>query len=194
MSNTNYHNNQDQPGSIELFSGNRFTPLEPDVDAVDITDIAHSLSRNCRYNGHVPGFYSVAEHSILMSYAVIDFVPDDEQAETSMWALLHDATEAYMPDMPRPIKGLLNGFDEAEEQLLRTIAEAFRLSWPMPDIVEKMDNIILADEARQLMTSGGEDWHLPEEGIGIEVYGWNYEFAEAQFLRRYWTLKKRRES
>lgn len=190
---TEYHegqeNNQEgNGGSIELRSGRRFHPLTPDPAEVEISDIAHSLARNCRYNGHVPGFYSVAEHSVLMSYAVPDFVDGSAQIE-KMWCLLHDASEAYLPDMPRPVKSLLKGFDEAEERIHQCIAERFDLPYPIPEVVEWMDDVILADEARQLMKSGGEDWFLPEPGIGIEVYGWDYQFAQAQFLKRFHQLE-----
>lgn len=180
-------------GSIELASGGRFFPLDPDSESILIEDIAHSLARNCRYNGHVPGFYSVAEHSTLMSYAITNYT-DEKGVELPLWALLHDATEAYLPDMPRPVKSLVSGFEEAEQRLRETVAEAFDLEMPIPDKVEWMDDAILADEARQLMKSGGEDWYLPEEGVGIEVHGWDHMFAEAQFLRRFADLNQQRGS
>lgn len=201
MTKTDYHKGQDDKdngrgGSIELYSGERFHPLDPDPSMVNIDDIAHSLSLNCRYNGHTKGFYSVAEHSVLMSRHIINLCAGEDrptQVDLAFQALLHDASETYLPDMPRPIKGLVDGFDEAEERLQQVIAEAFDMSFPIPGLVHKMDNIILADEARQLMTSGGEDWYLPEDGIGIEVFCWTPDFAKQQFLTRFYNLKTERK-
>lgn len=81
------------------YSGRAFWPLDPRADEIDPLDIAHALSMLCRYGGHVRRFYSVAEHCVLMSHAVAP--------EHALWALLHDATEAYMVDLPRPINRIL---------------------------------------------------------------------------------------
>ena len=75
-------------GWIQVHSGGRFFPLEPDLDDISITDIAHSLSMVCRYGGHCLRFYSVAEHCVLLSHTV--------DPEFARWALLHDAAEAYV--------------------------------------------------------------------------------------------------
>jgi hypothetical protein len=81
---------------MQTFTGRAFYPLDPRPEDIDPVDIAHALSLICRYGGHSSRFYSVAEHCVLMSHAVAP--------EHALWALLHDATEAYLGDMIRPLK------------------------------------------------------------------------------------------
>lgn len=82
---------------IQTFSGKKFFPLEPEKNEYDIHDIAHALSLKCRFGGHCQRFYSVAEHCVR--------VADIVAPESKLWALLHDAAEAYLPDVCQPIKG-----------------------------------------------------------------------------------------
>jgi hypothetical protein len=135
-----------QCGTIVTFSGKQIDPLNPDPASINITDIAHALSNQCRFTGHVREFYSVAEHSIRC----IDLVPQEDQA----WALMHDASEAYLSDIARPVKyqlGLGDIYREAEETLMVVIAERFGLPWPMPESVHEADDIMLRSEQRDLM-------------------------------------------
>ena len=81
---------------IQTFSGGCFWPLDPRSSEVDIHDIAQSLAMTPRYRGHTVRFYSVAEHSVLVSRAV--------PPEYALWGLLHDAAEAYTADIPSPLK------------------------------------------------------------------------------------------
>ena len=110
---------------IQTYTGRRFHPLAPRADELDLVDIAHALSLNCRFNGHCRCFYSVAEHCVR----VADILPP----ELALWGLLHDAAEAYLADVPRPAKQQMPQFVAAEDRLLRVIVEHFGLSWPMPD-------------------------------------------------------------
>src|SRR5438128_12538670 len=80
---------------MQTYTGRAFYPLDPRLDDICIEDIAHALSMLCRYGGQCQEFYSVAEHSVLMSYAV--------NPQHALWALLHDATESYMGDLIRPL-------------------------------------------------------------------------------------------
>src|SRR5689334_2642685 len=112
---------------MQTFTGRRFYPLSPRPGEIDPADIAHALSLLCRYGGHVDRFYSVAEHCVLMSQAV---APEDALA-----ALLHDATEAYVVDVPRPLKRQLAGYREIEEQVWFAIAYRFRLDYELPAAV-----------------------------------------------------------
>lgn len=179
-------------GSIETYTGRMFQPLSPTANSISVIDIAHALSMNCRYNGHCKSFYSVAEHCVLMSRSNfiddIDVVDENTKQTYRKWALLHDATETYLPDMPRPIKSLVNGFDESEEQLHQAIAEKFGLPYPIPSVVHKMDNMILKDEASELMHSGGDNkfWVFTEEGeLGVEIQNWQPHKAEKEFIDRF---------
>ncbi|MDO4254358.1 MAG: hypothetical protein Q4C81_04310 [Kocuria sp.] len=81
---------------MQTYTGRRFYPLDSRPEDVDVVDVAHALSMQCRYNGHVRLFMSVAEHCVLVSRLV--------PSEHALWGLLHDATEAYVGDMVRPLK------------------------------------------------------------------------------------------
>lgn len=81
---------------MQTYTGRRLFPMDPSPADVDIIDIAHALSMQCRYNGHVRRFMSVAEHCVLIS--------ENVPAQDALWGLLHDATEAYVGDMIRPLR------------------------------------------------------------------------------------------
>jgi hypothetical protein len=128
---------------IQTYSGGRFWPLDPRAEEVEIIDIAHALSQICRYNGHCRMFYSVAQHSMLVAAAC--------SAENRLWGLMHDAAEAYLADVVRPVKHCLEGWEAIEERVLRAIAERFGLAWPVPAEVKEIDTRILINEKRDLM-------------------------------------------
>lgn len=133
------------PSAIQTRYG-KFDPIHPDPKFLDINDIAHALSQLCRYGGHTSQFYSVAQHSILVS----SYLPQ----EYCLWGLMHDATEAYLCDLPRPIKmfsKIGEPYREIEQRLMEVIAARFGLSMPIPEIVKHMDNWILLAEARDLL-------------------------------------------
>ncbi len=123
---------------IMTYTKKKFYPLAPKREDIDIEDIAHSLSMLCRFNGHCPKFYSVAEHSILVS----SLLPD----EYKLWGLLHDAGEAYLSDIPRPIKNSLKGFENYEDKILKEVIEKHALIFPMPKEVKKADDDMLEIE------------------------------------------------
>jgi hypothetical protein len=160
--------------------GREFRPLNPRVEDVDIRDIAHALSNMCRFNGHVREFYSVAQHSVLVSNLL------DDEPEYALWGLLHDATEAYLPDVTRPIKSHIEGFCDIEDRLMAVIAEAFNLfpAWPMPKEVKLADNRLLVTEQRDLClgyTPSLEDVEpLPEVIEPLEPI-----VARIRFLQRF---------
>ncbi|SCW39184.1 hypothetical protein SAMN05216370_0897 [Pseudomonas peli] len=141
-------------------SGRKFDLANPTADMVDPADIAHSLSMQCRFNGHTSSFYSVAQHC----YLVADLVP----AEDQLAALLHDATEAYVGDMVRPLKEEMrecaryNGttcmYDVTEQSVWEAICERFDLSPVLPPSVKHADLVALATEKRDLMPSHPEPW------------------------------------
>lgn len=148
-------------------SGRKFDLANPTADMVDPTDIAHSLSMQCRFNGHTRAFYSVAQHC----YLVADLVP----AEHQLPALLHDATEAYVGDLVRPLKegmrafaermGVCDLYDDTERRVWTAICECFDLDPILPDCVKNADLVALATEKRDLMPELPEPWPCLE---GIE--------------------------
>lgn len=162
---------------MQTYTGGRFWPLDPRPEEVVPEDIAHALSLICRYGGHATRFYSVAEHCVLLSYAV--------SPEHALWALLHDAAEAYVGDMVRPLKRSMPDYRAVEDGVLRTIAYRFDLSWPMPAEVSVADNRILRNERASVVTLTGDYWPTDDlEPLPVKIVGWQPEFAEVCYLDR----------
>ena len=140
---------------VSTYLGNRFYPLEPRIDKLDIEDIAHGLAFQCRFNGQTCQFYSVAQHSLIVSSLVAD--------ELKFAALLHDAAEAYLGDMVKPLKILLPAFAQIEDQVTSLIAQEFKLDFGNYAPIKNADLIALATEKRDLMPYSVEDWdHLTD--------------------------------
>lgn len=168
---------------IQTYVGKQFWPLEPRPEDLDIRDIAHSLSLQCRFNGHCRVFYSVAEHSVR--------VAEQLPAELALWGLLHDAAEAYLGDLTRPLKrqAAAQWFNDAEDQLLQVIANSFGLVWPMPAAVRVADDVLLVTEARDLMVEPPADWQMEAEPLPSPIEPLAPTAAEALFLERYEALR-----
>lgn len=142
------------PDCIRTVSGQYINVFDPNPDTIIIEDIAHALSMQCRFGGHLPGFYSVAEHS----YGCALRVPD----EYKLAALMHDASEAYLLDIPRPIKNRLSNYKDIEERLMQMIAYKFGFAWPMPKEVKEMDEYMLKFEWGAYMLGGLMGWAQPK--------------------------------
>ena len=170
---------------MQTFTGRRFYPLSPRPEELEPADIAHALSLLCRFGGHVDRFYSVAEHCVLMSQAV--------SPANALAALLHDATEAYVVDVPRPLKRQLPGYREIEEQVWFAIAYRFGLDFELPAEVHDADNRILVNE-RQALLSHAEDWPsiTALEPLPIEIVGWPPAAAELHYSTRLAELLEQR--
>lgn len=142
---------------FETYTGKYFYFADPRPEMVCLPDIAHALAHQCRFNGHTKRFYSVAEHSVLVSH----YVPLHRAAE----GLFHDAAEAYYSDVPRPLKQALwvakdprtvgettmSHFRELEQKLLCIIFAKFGLKWPEPKEVRRIDNELLVTEYMTLV-------------------------------------------
>jgi len=163
---------------IQTFTGRKFFPGDPRPEDFDIADVAHALSLLCRFNGHCRRFYSVAEHSVRVSAIC--------PPERALWGLLHDLGEAYLGDMPRPIKLDLPAFSAAEDRLLQVACGVFGLPWPMPAEVKRADDLLLATELRDLMAPPADDWKLREAPLAeLRIEPWPAEEAERAYLARY---------
>lgn len=162
---------------MQTFSGVEFYPLDPRHDEINIQDIAHALSMACRFSGHCLRFYSVAEHSVHVAEAAPDGM--------KLVALLHDASEAYLADVIRPIKPSLTGYAGIEENLMQAIAKRFGFGWPMPSEVKRLDNAILADERDQVMATPPRDWCLAEPPLGVKLQCWSPAEAEFRFTHAF---------
>lgn len=131
----------DKANCIRTYSGRYVDPLNLDPTQIDIIDIAHALSNQCRFGGHTQTFYSVAEHSVMVS--VHPSIPD----ELRLAALLHDASEAYLVDIPTPIKHRLPQYMAAEEHAMRAIMNAFGFDWAkVAGLIKVADHDCLAIE------------------------------------------------
>jgi hypothetical protein len=159
---------------MQTYTGKQFWPLDPRIDEIDIRDIAHALAYTCRYNGHCNTFYSIAEHSVVMSGFA--------SPENRLAALLHDAAEAYICDVPRPLKKHLAGYGLIEATLEGLIAEKFDLPWPWPEEIKILDERILADERDQLMATPPADWALRHPPLNAYLPCWRPAEAETVFL------------
>ncbi len=164
---------------MQTYTGRAFYPLNPEPDNIDPEDIAHALSMLCRYGGHTRRFYSVAEHCVLMSHAV--------PLEHALWALLHDATEAYMSDLIAPLKAWMPEYRAAEARLMEAICERFRLPPYSPWQVKDADLRILLDERAALLTTPPQEWDLSIETaqpLGVTIHCWTPAQAERRYRER----------
>lgn len=132
------------PDCIRTYRGKYINVFEPTPEMICIEDIAHSLSMQCRFAGHLPQFYSVAQHSILCCQLITE-------KEHKLAALLHDASEAYLLDIPKPIKNKLGNYKEVEDNLMSVIAKKFGFAYPLHDKVKEVDNYMLEWEWNSLM-------------------------------------------
>lgn len=163
---------------IQTHSGRQFFPFDPSRSEIVVEDIAHALSNTCRFTGHVKVFYSVAQHSVL----VASLVP----VLDALTGLLHDASEAYLCDIPSPIKPGIPKYKELELAVEARIAEVFDTQFPMPDTVRHADQVAVATEARDLMANPPTLWKIPAAPLpGIHITPWTPERAEQEFLALY---------
>lgn len=182
-----------EPGPfMQTLTGRRMNPLDASPEDIDPDDIAGALANICRFGGHSRAFYSVAQHSVI----VCDLLAErGGSPDELMAALLHDAAEAYLGDLPHPIKHrseLGAAFREAEHRLEAVIAARFDL----PDaraLIKPLDRAMLATERRIFSE---ETWRWPElddaEPLDIEIEPWPPERAAREFRERFERLERAR--
>ena len=164
----------------QMSTGRAVYPLDLRSEDVDPLDIAHSLSLMCRFNGHCKAFYSVAEHSLRVLKCVQDANLD---LSVQQWALMHDAAEAYMTDIPRPIKRSISGWKEVEARIEEAISEKFGIPLPIPAAVKHADSTLLATEARDLMAPPPQAWEPLPDPVREKIVPLPWYVAEARFLK-----------
>jgi hypothetical protein len=163
--------NERQGGCYGTFTNVIFYPMDPRSEEVRPEDIAHALSNRARWSGHSKRFYSVAEHSLRVM-AVATELAIERRISTSLvgpYGLLHDANEAYLPDVPRPVKPFIPGWLAIEARVQEVALERFSLPPPpaeVAEIVDDADAILLSIEARELFD---EDHYAVKKIPPIEV-------------------------
>lgn len=173
---------------IQTFTGGIFHLLETNPDEIDIFDIAHSLSQQCRFTGHTREFYSVAEHSYFASLIV--------PSEDAMWALMHDSSEAYLADLNRPLKHYTElgpAYKKIEDRVMSEICKKFGLDPVQPKSVHDADVQMLYAEKAQIMSrlDWETKWSLDEKAAPVVLKCWPPKKAEHKFLTRYFELKEK---
>ena len=173
---------------FRTFAGLHVHVFDPRAEEICIEDIAHSLSQICRFVGHTTVFYSVAQHSVLVSQHV--------PREDALWGLLHDAGEAYICDMPAPLKHdpRMSVYRDTEDLLMAAICARYDLRPEMPLSVKIADKRLLATEFRDVTTMDDPDWIRLECGFeplsDYRIASWAPSFAESMFLDRFEELTK----
>lgn len=160
---------------IILLSGGYFDFVDMDQSKYVIEDIAHNLSRICRYTGAVNKHFSVAQHSVVVSYAV----PEDH----ALAALLHDASEAFMSDLNSPLKALLPQYKALELKVEKHIFNRFNLPFPMHPDIKVADTAVFLAENRDLR--GVVSFAGSIEAYPKKIIPWTAEKAKREFIKRY---------
>ena len=167
---------------IRVFTGRLLDSLNPSPDDIDIRDIAHALARMPRFAGHTHRFYSVGEHCLRCLQYV-------ENGDFALEMLLHAASEAYLMDIPKPIKHRLPDYVQAEKKLENSIDIAFGLnSIYFKNLIKEIDNIVLQEELVYLFEERGihmPNWYRAQRKM---------EHVEDMFLEKFeklWTQKER---
>lgn len=168
----------DKQGKIRTFTRKLVNPLAMRPEDIDIVDIAHHLSNECRYSGACPEFYSVSQHSYLVSLA------QSGGPELQLAALLHDAAEAYLKDLASPVKHspLLQGYCEVEEALMRTIFETFGLEFDLLAQTKRADDWALHYEMNSF-------WHPEKLNGEPSIVPWTPKEAERAFMSQFLYLR-----
>lgn len=176
------------PNYITTYSREHFYPTEPEASKIHIEDIAHALSLICRGNGHVTTFWSVGEHCINCAR---EAMARGYSREVSLACLLHDASECFMSDVPRPFKKELPKYSEWEDKLIDTIFIKFigrSLTEAEQKLVKEVDDAMLWFDVRYLLDEQISD-KKPEVSIPISYEVRAFKDVEDEYLELYNTLR-----
>lgn len=182
MSTVGIHSTPGRRGySMQTFTRTMFWPADPRADEVNIVDIGHALSNICRFGGHAKRFYSVAQHSVLVSRIV--------EPVFALKGLMHDAPEAYIGDLVRPIKRLpgMHVYENVEDAVWSVICERFGISQTLPKEVIEADHTALATEMRDVMGGHVHRCDLPDP-LPETINPLPAQAAEELFLARFFEL------
>jgi 5'-deoxynucleotidase YfbR-like HD superfamily hydrolase len=177
---------------LQTFTGKIFEPMNPQPEQVDILDIAHGLSHICRFSGQCSEFYSVAQHSAMASHvvALLDgflLLSAEDRVGMQLIALLHDASEAFIVDVPTMIKAELPRYKEIEAGVMRAVARKFDLDIAVFDhpLIHEADAVMLATEKRDLMGPEPQPWIDLPKPYGGSIFPMEPKQAKQSFLERF---------
>lgn len=164
--------------TILLAGGSYFDFEAPHTSVFTIDDIAHGLAMTCRFAGQCKRHYSVAQHSVHVS----EIVPADHAYQ----GLMHDAPEAFVGDMAKPLKVLLPEYSVIEKRVERAVFDRFNVATPLPPSIKDADIVMLVTEQRQLM-GNHDDWNYcrGRTPLDFEIPEWTPDEAKARFLARF---------
>lgn len=135
---------------MHTYTGHIFNPLEMKEEDVIIEDIAHALSLMCRGGGHLKYFYTVGQHCINCAH---EAQARNYSKEVILGCLLHDASEAYISDIIRPIKRQLTEYNEIEDHIIDIIFKKYQLNLSSEEkqLIRNIDDDIMSHELYHLI-------------------------------------------
>lgn len=138
------------PYKIRTFTGQYVNVFEPDLKTLHVKDVAHALSMNARFGGHSPVFLSVAQHSIW----ICDYLENEGYSKRICFSgLMHDSSEAYLVDIPKPIKLELPDYNKVEDVLMIALAKRFKFQYPLSPEIKAVDKVALEWEWKHIVTT-----------------------------------------
>lgn len=165
--------------------GRRFHHFRASIEEMNILDVAKALSQNCRFNGHTPFHYSVAQHSLYVDDLLIKMFPDVD-TKIRRTALMHDCAETWLPDVHSDVKHELQDYLKLLREIEDKAADCFELIWPEPSKVKLVDGIMLSTELVKLMRT---DPHVHKPLLDFEFQELHPKEVELLFLKRWEQLK-----
>ena len=171
---------------IQTYTGKKFSFVDPQPESIDIFDIAHSLSNQCRFNGHCKSFYSISQHSMHVS--------DLCSEKLAGQGFAHDFSEAVLGDVSSPLKSVLeklsdSRYTEFVKKIEKVFAYKFGFPYPLDREVRYFDLVALATEKRDLMSHEPEPWCKLPPADRLEIIPIGVESAKGMFLKRYRELQ-----
>ncbi len=179
---------------MATYTGKKWYVEDPQPEDVCIADIAHGLSNICRFGGQCRVFYSVGQHSVLVARAILDRWGNPDHA---LQGILHDAAEAYLGDMVRPLKYAMPAYQALEEKTAIVIRQGLCVPEPDEDAlshVKEIDDVLLMTERRDLMNHCGHEWTPRAKPLDKAIQPWIPDRARHEFLKFYGIVMPRRKA
>lgn len=167
--------------TIRLRSGLYLDLADPQPDQFTLEDIAGALSKICRFGGQIEHFYSVAEHCV---HCAEQAAADGASTDAQVAALLHDAAEAFLGDVVKPLKVMLGDYGAIERLMESVIAKKFGIGAQFAEVVKEIDRAMLIAERRRLFSQDSVVWTGEQSVRRLRpcIGEWLPNVAEARFL------------